>query len=72
LTTSIPTYGFVGTIANYSQINASGDITINTTNFTNSTPGDWTRTTSSQTTSDASVLVSVGAKLHQRNTLGLQ
>ncbi|WP_190287256.1 filamentous hemagglutinin N-terminal domain-containing protein, partial [Novosphingobium sp. LASN5T] len=62
LTTSIPTYGFVGTIANYSQINASGDITINTTNFTNSTPGDWTRTTSSQTTSDASVLVSVGAR----------
>ena len=53
---------FVGTIANYSQINASGDITINTTNFTNSTPGDWTRTTSSQTTSDASVLVSVGAR----------
>ncbi|ODV12552.1 MAG: hypothetical protein ABT20_03700 [Rubrivivax sp. SCN 70-15] len=62
LTTSIPTYGFVGTIANYSQINATGDITINTTNFINSTPGDWTRTSSSQTTSDPSTLVSVGAR----------
>ncbi|NLR71753.1 filamentous hemagglutinin N-terminal domain-containing protein [Novosphingobium sp. ERN07] len=49
LSTNEGAFGYAGSVINYSQINAAGDITINSRNFTNAVVGDWSRVSSQNT-----------------------
>ena len=60
ISTNEAAFGYAGTVLNSSQINAASSITINTSNFSNIVPGDWTRITNAPVTTAQGVNTTSG------------